>query len=1634
MKSENAIESYKCLDCETEVRKKKEVQNHSTGKSSQKKHPKNYEERSNFLANMFFLFFYRYGFRSKPIVSEDVCQIAEVHSAEYMLPRIKNKWSMLHAKYIRERAKYEKEKEICMQEKRKCKLKMPSQPSIVPILISLGGWRIPVSQILMVLSAAPKLVSPFLLRWLMEELSKKGINDALGIETPFPVGIVIGLILIPIFTGICESNGYRLAINVAGQMRTGVSSMIYDKTLHLNIAAQTKVDIGKLVTLISTDTQNLSESTISLLIVIQYPIMLIGAFVLLIIEVKYYSLIALVMVILVFPLQSAISAQMYKGFNRYFETNEKRLKSTNEMLQGIRMIKLSGLESVFLDRIKRVRSVQLNHVSRIVFSLQMTYSVMSAFPMFLQVVVMTAFLKGVKIADGDVMNYFYPIGSILGIFTNAATSFPMMMQYVFLLFLSSRRVSEFLMLEEHKDNVNEETGGEDKGKGEKGERSVIDSNEEDSEYSVIIENGTFKWAEPPAIPLMNEEKQYLEKEAKKREKEEKEEMKRKEKELKKQQKKGKGSEPKASKMNEEKAESVIAMKNEQQMSSTTASTSSSQSSSSSSSEALSEEANTETALKSSNTLSDIELKVKKGELLMVVGAVGSGKSSLLAAISGDIEKGGNDVEVRNNEKNDNEKGNETMKKEAKVKVKGKLSVFSQIPWIFSGTCKENILFDNEMIDDRYNECVSVCCLDPDFAVFGAGDETAIGEKGINMSGGQKARLQLARCVYSDADVVLLDDPLSAVDANVGKKLFEDCIVGLLKEKRKATVILATNQVQYADKVDNVVVMEGGRILARGTKKELEDIGIDLMKLESEWRKKTENEKNKESEKDEEMENIKDNEKMKSEEMERNEQQTENTTEGREEEANNSEKMEAICEEMKSSVQTVENSLIVAESKADSSAMSSSSSASFSSECQPASDNESSLPVDDAETEEGATEEPKAESSEAQNAASQMMTEEEQMLTSVPFRIYLDYLLNMAPVPLIICYLLLLVVCEAVNTLNYYWMNVISSTYIYPSLGLDWKLGIMAFIATAFVLFAVLRAWTFTRFVKRANNKIHDELATHVAGCPPVFFDTTPIGRILNRFSTDITKTDSDLPSTFTYLLQMWLGVVGTAIVGGIDWPYFLAFVAVILVLLHVILLTYPRTSRNLTRLEGITRSPVIARFTETATGSGLSTIRIGKKEDVWMKRFQEDVNLWASVFILVREGLQWVNLLLSGITSLFTVGVTLFGWYFMKASSVGLAVYASNQLTWQSSMLITMGVQVESNMTNLERVKFYSKKLPQETKKVEVEPDANWPSEGQIEYENVSFRYRKGLPLVLKDVSFKIKGGEKIGVCGRTGAGKTSIIQALFRLVELDQRLSPQSIDINTGLPVEGANGSPKDNGKSKKKKHSASSSNSLEEGAAVSPDEEEHNSGRIMIDGVDISKVALRRLRRSMAIIPQDPTLFEGTVRSNLDIEEKHDDEELWKVLDLVEMGNVARQMESGLNAHVAEGGANLSCGQRQLLCLARAILDECKIVVLDEATANVDAETDSKIQHTIRTSFAGQTAIIIAHRLNTIVECDRILVMDNGKVKEMDTPQALMKDQNSLFSQLLSHSGVIEKGKTKNSEAQSSEGAIGKLKEHED
>ncbi|KAA6386814.1 MAG: putative ABC transporter C family member 5 [Streblomastix strix] len=467
---------------------------------------------------------------------------------------------------------------------------------------------------------------------------------------------------------------------------------------------------------------------------------------------------------------------------------------------------------------------------------------------------------------------------------------------------------------------------------------------------------------------------------------------------------------------------------------------------------------------------------------------------------------------------------------------------------------------------------------------------------------------------------------------------------------------------------------------------------------------------------------------------------------------------------------------------------------------------------------------------------------------------------------------------------------------------------------------------------------------------------------------------------YTLLAQsMWfiIGFVGQVVVAAVGSPIILSVGIPAIITYYIISKLYSRAGRNFQRMESISKSPIVSLYSETITGAGLSTIRAFKLEDIWRDKFYRLNDIQSSCAVLFMEGKLWGTVYGSIASAILMGSVVIFGWYYMNPAALSVSIMSAFTFAHLGTQIVQYVVEFQSRMTSFGRIRFYSSQIPQEKSRSDQNPinaKKNWPSKGRLQYKNVSFRYRSGLPYVLKDVNFKFKGGEKIGVCGRTGAGKSSLLFPLFRLVELDPKLQPTMIDVNTGLPIE-------------------------------SDPNEEPNKGEILIDGKDISKIDLSKVRRSIAIIPQDPTLFTGTLRYNLDIRGKYqnDNGRLWEVLGMVEMRDVVASLPLGLDTQVAEGGSNFSAGQRQLICFGRAILNNCRIVVMDEATASVDVETDAKIQRTIREQFVDQTVFVIAHRLNTIMNSDRIMVMDDGRVAEIGKPKKLLKNQNSVFNKLI-------------------------------
>ncbi|XP_052868167.1 ATP-binding cassette sub-family C member 4-like [Anopheles cruzii] len=872
------------------------------------------------------------------------------------------------------------------------------------------------------------------------------------------------------------------------------------------------------------------------------------------------------------------------------------------------------------------------------------------------------------------------------------------------------------------------------------------------------------------------------------------------------------------------------------------------------------------------TLANVNIDFRKGKLIGVIGPVGAGKSSLLQAILRELPLDTGAIVCR-----------------------GKFAYVSQEPWVFAGTVRQNILFGQPMEKDRYESVVRACALVTDFEQLPDGDRTMIGERGAALSGGQKARISLARAVYRRADVFLLDDPLSAVDAHVGKHLYDLCLgpqgrLGALKTTR----ILVTHQVHFLKDADWVVVMNDGRVQAQGTPHELAQNGIDFVEL-----------------------------------VEKKVADDESCTEGGD---------------------TGSVSAADKRSRRDSRASARSVGST------------ASLAEDD----------PNGEA----DAPVQGSAMEGTSRGTVQGSVLLNYVRSGANSLIVVGLLILFLATQLAASGADYWVAFWTSQEeqrqfqaLRPSsdnetdsfgeqeqgtlLSTDLCMAIHGALVTSIFLFAISRSISFYQTSVRASQNLHDSMFNGCVSAPMRFYDTNPSGRILNRFSKDMGSVDELLPKATLDASQIILSLCGTIVVTVIVNPLFLIPLAVLGVIFVFVRRIFLKTSKNVKRLEGITRSPVFSHL--AASLAGLPTIRAFGAQSELIREFDAHQDIHTASFYMFITSSSAFGFALDLLCLIF-VFIVVFSFLLLEQNMlgdrVGLAITQAMALTGMMQWGIRQSAEVANFMMSVERLLEYRDLAAERQPPKPVTPGASWPEAGRIEFKRVTYRYFDGAPPVLRDLSFAIRPKEKIGIVGRTGAGKSSLIGALFRLAQVE---------------------------------------------------------GEILIDGIDTAFIMLEQLRSKVSIIPQDPVLFSGTLRRNLDPFEDYPDVELWGALEQVELKELANT-PAGLQMAVAAGGSNFSVGQRQLICLARAILRNNRVLVLDEATANVDPTTDRLIQDTIRYKFADCTVLTIAHRLNTIMDSDRVLVMDAGQAVEFGTPYELLQLPIGIFRDMVQATGPAE------------------------
>ncbi|KAG0038711.1 Canalicular multispecific organic anion transporter 1, partial [Gryganskiella cystojenkinii] len=523
---------------------------------------------------------------------------------------------------------------------------------------------------------------------------------------------------------------------------------------------------------------------------------------------------------------------------------------------------------------------------------------------------------------------------------------------------------------------------------------------------------------------------------------------------------------------------------------------------------------------------------------------------------------------------------------------------------------------------------------------------------------------------------------------------------------------------------------------------------------------------------------------------------------------------------------------------------------------------------------------------------------------------------------------------------------------------------------------------------QAAKTLHNRLITRVLRLPMSFFDTTPMGRITNRFSGDVESVDSSLPNEFHDLLAFGTKILFIVLVVSYSTPIFLLMIPPLALAYYYIQDYFIKSSGSVQRLYWVSKSPLYQHFSETL--SGVATIRVtrGLRE-----RFIQQNELKADTIVnrinsynLLDRWLQIRIEFLGAIAVFSTAALAVLTADKLDPSMVGLALsYALTLIAFLNYMVRTVG-EVSNLLVSVERIEEYSHKPVEAPVITGVRPPANWPQHGKVVFKDYSARYRQGLDLVIKDASFSVEPSESIGIVGRTGAGKSSLTLALFRIIEAaDSYWAIRSDPSSEQSQLQEVDENP----------------NPL-----LMP---RHNGGSIEIDGIDISMIGLQDLRRHLAIIPQDPTLFAGTVRGNLDPFNELQDADLWQALERAHLKDYIASLQGGLAYEVAQNGENFSVGQRSLICLARALLRKTKVLILDEATAAVDVETDDLIQKTIRTEFKDRTVLTIAHRIKTVMDSDKILVLEKGRVQEFEAPQRLLQRRGSLFHSLAQQAGEI-------------------------
>ncbi|KFR07766.1 Canalicular multispecific organic anion transporter 2, partial [Nipponia nippon] len=1130
------------------------------------------------------------------------------------------------------------------------------------------------------------------------------------------------------------------------RLRTGITGVIYRKSLVITNSAKRSSTVGEIVNLMSVDAQRFMDLMTFLNMLWSAPLQIFLALYFLWQTLGPSVLAGVAVMVLLIPFNSAIAMKTRTFQVEQMRHKDSRIKLMNEILGGIKVLKLYAWEPSFSEKVLEIRKNELRVLKKSAYLNSLSTFAWISAPFL---VALTTFAVYVSVDEKNILDAekaFVSL-SLFNILKFPLNMLPQVISNIAQTSVSLKRIQQFLSHDELDPNCVET-------------KAIAPGN------AISVTNATFSW--------------------------------------------GKELKP---------------------------------------------------------SLKDINLLVPSGALVAIVGHVGCGKSSLVSALLGEMEK-----------------------LEGEVAVKGSVAYVPQQAWIQNATLKDNIFFGQAPNEQKYQNVLEACALKTDLEVLPGGDQTEIGEKGINLSGGQRQRVSLARAVYSNSDIYLLDDPLSAVDSHVAKHIFDKVIGpdGVLKGK---TRILVTHGISFLPQVDRIVVLVDGKISEMGSYQDL----LKQNKAFAEF-----------------LRNY-----ALDEDIEEDEPTIQSTA------SQSCLSTATICpfSPNDSLVLTRQLSVISSEGGECPNKMSTKRRVC---EKKPA---EPPLP--------------------RKNPNEKLIQAETTETGTVKLTVFWQYVKAVGPViSLVICFLYCCQNAAAIgaNVWLSDWTNepVVNGTQHNTAM----RIGVYAALGLLQGLMVLICSFTLAMGGINAARTLHAALLENKFHTPQSFYDTTPTGRIINRFSKDIYVIDEVIPPTILMFLGTFFTSLSTMIVIIASTPLFAVVIVPLAILYYFVQRFYVATSRQLKRLESVSRSPIYSHFSETVSGASVIRAYRRVKSFIDMSDLKVDENQKSYYPGIVSN--RWLGVRVEFVGNCIVLFAALFaviGKNSLNAGLVGLSVSYALQVTLSLNWMVRMTSELETNIVAVERIKEYSETETEAPWIIEGKsPPEDWPSKGELEFVNYSVRYRKGLDLVLKGLNLKVHGGEKIGIVGRTGAGKSSMTLCLFRILE------------------------------------------------AVK--------GEIKIDGVKISEIGLHDLRSRLTIIPQDPVLFSGTLRMNLDPFNKYTDEDIWKALELSHLKRFVSSQPSMLDYECSEGGENLSVGQRQLVCLARALLRKTRVLILDEATAAIDLETDDLIQMTIRTQFEDCTVLTIAHRLNTIMDYTRVLVLDNGTIAEFDTPASLIASKGIFYS----------------------------------